>query len=235
MVMGGCSKEQFLEKVTYVPLVGFSGHEKRLAALREIVARTPNITALVIDGDKDMVGDPNDLKECKAHIAELRAMATNRRFLLIIIMHLNKGADRNVSGHLGSEWVKACDCRLDLVFDEDTHNTNVSNPFSRGERIPPYSFMALRGNIPHVIGYNKPDYDYQGYFPPKAIEGQIPDAEFQSNAPFQLPNTTYNDRVALIGGKMLDASDLEEMNRQEQAIASLNLTDEEYEELYGRG
>jgi len=214
MIMGGVNKDDLLKKVVYVPVSGFVSHEKRMAVLRELLARYEKIVAVVIDGDKDLVQDPNDLRECRAHISELRAITKNRGFLLFPIMHLNKGSDRNVSGHLGSEWIKACDCRLDLVYDEDTHNTNVSSPFSRGERVPPYTLIAKRGNVLHVSGYPEVDYDYQGFFLPKNFEGQIPDTEFSPQTPFLLPDTTREDRLSVMDTK---------------------LTDQEIEALYGRG
>lgn len=231
MVMGNImTREEFERRVIYVPMAGFSSPTKKMAVINEVLGRFTNILAVILDGAKDIVFDVNDNKECTAAVGVLRAEANRRMFVLITVMHINK-LDRNMNGHMGGILEKICDFRYDVVYDEDTTNSLVSCAFSRGERVPPFTFEALRGNIPQILGYQRPEYNFGEYFPPKAIEGQIPDTE--PDRPFSLPSTTYEQRVSLIGGHILEAADLEEMNRRARDVASNNLTDAELEQLYG--
>lgn len=233
MVMSGVDRAGLEKHVLYVPLAGFGSHTDKLAAILHVIGRYEKIAAVVIDGAKDIVADVNDLRECTEATGMLRGLANKKAFILFAVMHINKN-DRNMNGHMGGALEKVCDIRFDVIYDEDTDHSMVSCPFSRGERVPPFTFRALRGNIPQILGYKTPDYEYGDYFPLKAHTGSMPSANDEPPLPFSFPSTTYEQRVALIGGKTLDASDLEEMNRREAERASINLTDEEYESLYGR-
>ncbi len=94
-----------------------------------------DIHSVIIDGVADLVVDPNDPAECFPLITRLHALAIEYNTALILVLHLNPGAEANAKGrgHLGSQLERKAESNL--TMDKVGEVTRVWATKQRGKTI----------------------------------------------------------------------------------------------------
>jgi hypothetical protein len=150
------------DNVHFYQLRGMGGAKELRELVETIVLNHPNMTALVIDGIKDLATDyVSDHKEASSLVSYLMWVASGRGkdCLVLTVIHLNPGSEK-ARGHLGTELQNKCDFSIN-VAKQDDDTSMMTFPNVRGAATPPaVNFEALQCNIPHLLGHPKPDYDF---------------------------------------------------------------------------
>ena len=148
--------------VHFYQLRGMGGAKELRELVEIIVINHPNMTALVIDGIKDLATDyVSDHKEASSLVSYLMWVASGRGkdCLVLTVIHLNPGSEK-ARGQLGTELQNKCDFSIN-VAKQDDDTSMMTFPNVRGAATPPaVNFEALQCNIPHLLGHPKPDYDF---------------------------------------------------------------------------
>lgn len=120
----------FLRKVDY---------RKRLELIKEAIDKLKP-TFVVIDGIRDLIHDFNNVTESSNLIQELLTLASEYKCTILCVLHQNKGMDKNMRGHLGTELLnKVTDC-FEVEKDKKTGHFKISCTDSRNIPCPDFAF-----------------------------------------------------------------------------------------------
>lgn len=120
----------FLRKVDY---------RERLKLIKEAISNLKP-TFVIIDGIRDLIQDINNIMESVNLIQELLTLATEHKCTILCVLHQNKGQDKNMRGHLGTELLnKVTDC-FEVVKTKAPEQFKVTCTDSRNIPCPDLAF-----------------------------------------------------------------------------------------------
>lgn len=120
----------FLRKVDY---------RERLKLIKEAICDLKP-TFVIVDGIRDLIQDINNIMESVNLIQDLLTLATEHKCTILCVLHQNKGQDKNMRGHLGTELLnKVTDC-FEVVKAKTTGQFKVTCTDSRNIPCPDLAF-----------------------------------------------------------------------------------------------
>lgn len=117
-------------------LTGMSARDCRAfvkACMKRDSKRFGGIHSVHIDGIADLVVDPNDAEECFPLITELHGEAITYNTAIVVVLHMNPGAETKGRGHLGSQLERKTESNITL--EKTGEITRVWSTKQRGKAI----------------------------------------------------------------------------------------------------
>jgi len=99
-------------------LAGMDAHKAQRAA-ELILARTPNLCMLIIDGYADLSRDVNNQEQAVEVVQKWMDMTELYNVALLGVLHLNPGSDTKSRGHLGSQLERKSKTVLQIDVDAE--------------------------------------------------------------------------------------------------------------------
>ena len=127
---------------------------ERLNFTEELIAKTPNLGLVIIDGIRDLITSINDESESCGIASKLLKWSEDYNIHIVTILHENPSNDK-ARGHLGTELSNKAETVIQIEVDPNLPNISVVRPFScRNKPFEPFAFEIKDGN-PSIIS----DYD----------------------------------------------------------------------------
>lgn len=127
---------------------------ERLNYTEELIAKTPNLGLVIIDGIRDLITSINDESESCGIASKLLKWSEDYNIHIVTILHENPSNDK-ARGHLGTELSNKAETVIQIEVDPNLPNISVVKPFScRNKPFEPFAFEIKDGN-PTIIS----DYD----------------------------------------------------------------------------
>ena len=127
---------------------------ERLIYTQELIAKTPNLGLVIIDGIRDLITSINDESESCGIASKLLKWSEDYNIHIVTILHENPTNDK-ARGHLGTELSNKAETVIQIEVDPNLPNISVVKPFScRNKPFEPFAFEIIDGN-PSIIS----DYD----------------------------------------------------------------------------
>ena len=127
---------------------------ERLNYTEELIAKTPNLGLVIIDGIRDLITSINDESESCGIASKLLKWSEDYNIHIVTILHENPSNDK-ARGHLGTELSNKAETVIQIEVDPNLPNISVVKPFScRNKPFGPFAFEIIDGN-PSIIS----DYD----------------------------------------------------------------------------
>jgi len=127
---------------------------ERLIYTQELIAKTPNLGLVIIDGIRDLITSINDESESCGIASNLLKWSEDYNIHIVTILHENPSNDK-ARGHLGTELSNKAETVIQIEVDPNLPNISVVKPFScRNKPFEPFAFEIKDGN-PTIIS----DYD----------------------------------------------------------------------------
>lgn len=164
------------DRLKFFPLKGFKGAEAKLAAAKKILGTVPDISVVIIDGVVDLCANFNDEKASRSLINEIESWQEpdgQRGRQVYPVIHMNKG-DRELRGHAGTMLGQKADVVLNVIFNEETTNSEVTFARARDVRPNAFEFLVIGDNIPHIPAFKMPNYSFLR---------ELKDSSLRANAP----------------------------------------------------
>jgi hypothetical protein len=112
----------------------------RLNFIRYSLEKIDNIGCVFLDGIVDVCRNYNDLEESSDLVTFFMNMASQRKFLIIDVLH-NARSTGSARGHLGTELMNKATCNLNVLKDKDKPYSTLEVESIRGAKAPePFDF-----------------------------------------------------------------------------------------------
>ena len=141
-----------MNNLTMISLRRFS-YSDRLIIIERYLSENQDIGAIVIDGIRDLVSDPNNGDEANKIATLLLRLSTELNVSILVVVHMNKN-DTNLRGHLGSELVNKADTVIGVEKDGDFFK--VTPIACRSMPFTPFAFSLDNDGVPVI----EPDFDF---------------------------------------------------------------------------
>lgn len=111
---------------------------ERLSFIKYAIDNTPNIGAILLDGIVDICRNYNDLEESSDLVTFLMNMASQRKFVLVNVLHHARSTGQ-ARGHLGTELLNKAACNFRITKEQGSPYSTCAVKNIRG-LAPPDSF-----------------------------------------------------------------------------------------------
>ncbi|MDA7804406.1 hypothetical protein N8987_07540 [Crocinitomix sp.] len=129
---------------------------KRLEIIDHVLATTPNINFVAIDGIIDLGTDPIlQAEQAQEIITKLMQWTDLYNIHIVCVLHYNKTVS-TLLGHLGSFAHRKADCVIEVVKDTENDNISFVNPIDCREReFESFAFSIDEYGMPNIeLGLN---------------------------------------------------------------------------------
>lgn len=124
---------------------------ERLAIIDQVIADTPDLGFVAIDGARDLVNSINDEEEATKLASYLLRWTEERGIHIVTVLHQNKG-DNNARGHLGTELVNKAETVLSVTKDPENKDLSiVEAEYCRDISPEPFAFTINDQGLPEVV------------------------------------------------------------------------------------
>jgi len=124
--------------------------EQRKQLLDEIIASTPDLGLLVIDGIRDFVTSINDEEQASEIANWLLKQTEENQIHIIVVLHQNKG-DFNARGHLGTELVNKAETTVSVTVEKDKDISRVEAEYARNKPFAPFALRINDAGLPEIV------------------------------------------------------------------------------------
>jgi hypothetical protein len=136
--------------------------EKIMAAISKVLAVTPNVGMVIIDGLVDLSFDINDPKEAPVVIKTVQRWAVEYNIHIIGVLHQNKG-NENMRGHIGTWALNKAESVAHVRRDANNKDvSSVSPSETRDKAFEPFAFIIKETGLPEIISGWVPTNDDKG-------------------------------------------------------------------------
>jgi len=124
---------------------------KRLEIIEHVLATTPNINFVAIDGIIDLATDPIlNAEQAQEIISKLMKWTDTYNIHIVCVLHYNKTVS-TLLGHLGSFAHRKADCVIEVVKDTDNESISFVNPLDCREiAFEPFAFSIDEMGMPNI-------------------------------------------------------------------------------------
>ena len=99
--------------------------EERLLIIDYILKETKNIGYVIIDGIRDLINDINNIDQSIDITTKLMQWTDQYNCHISVGLHLNKGQNAELRGHLGSEIQNKAESIIEIEKDPDNDKWNI--------------------------------------------------------------------------------------------------------------
>jgi len=126
--------------------------KQRILIIEQVLNDEKDVTAVIIDGIRDLVMNINDPVESTILISKVMKWSADYDLHIAAVLHQNKG-DGNARGHIGSELQNKAETVIKIERDETDHSVSyVEETFGRGKGFAKFAFEINKNGIPEVVG-----------------------------------------------------------------------------------
>lgn len=125
--------------------------DTRRDAIQWAIYNTEGVGLVVIDGIRDLVHDPNDLKESTATVNLLLRWTEERWIHVLTVLHENK-TDANARGHIGTELQNKAETVVAVSRDQENKSVSiVAAELCRDKDFDEFRFEINDHGIPCLV------------------------------------------------------------------------------------
>lgn len=132
--------------------------DERNEYVEYLVANTPNLGLLVLDGALDFVKNFNDETQCHAFTLKLMEWTSRSGAMILTVIHKGKGSGF-MMGHLGSALARKCDFAFEMTHNNESGFTEVAHKYGRTKPFPKFEFTQDENGYPVLDHNEKIDFD----------------------------------------------------------------------------
>ena len=126
--------------------------EKRLTLIERVLKNTPNLNLVVIDGIVDLAIDPiMQVEQAQNIVTKLMQWSENYDCHIVCVLHLNKGVNDTLLGHIGSFSHRKADSVIKVEKDSDNKDISIATAYDcREKEFEPFAFTISDENLPII-------------------------------------------------------------------------------------
>jgi hypothetical protein len=144
--------------------------DERLKVIEEVIATTPNIGIIAIDGIRDLLTTGiNDEQEATKLTSRFLKWSSDLNLHIVLLLHQNKG-DEHARGHIGSEIVNKAETTISVTKDDKNKIFKVVCEDSRDMPFDNFGFAITEEGLP--IAADIQDYKPNKTTDPKFIKSE---------------------------------------------------------------
>ena len=126
---------------------------QRLEVVELAIKQSEDVGLVIIDGISDLVSSINDEEQSTNVSTILMRLSEVYNVHIMVVLHMNKGANNDARGHLGTYFQNKAETTLSVEVDtKDEAVSNVVARFSRDQSIRPFSIRISEDGLPTIDG-----------------------------------------------------------------------------------
>lgn len=181
------SENKKLDKFDVYGARTFSTPE-RVQIIEEIIATTPDLGLLIIDGVRDIITSINDEEQATFMANKLLKWTEENQIHIITVLHQNKG-DLNARGHIGTELINKAETTVSVTPQKGEEVSKVEIEYCRNKAFDPFAFRITDNGLPEVV---------DGWMPkskePKGKQSPVDVSDFTHNKILNEIKTKLGDK-----------------------------------------
>ncbi|WP_340106912.1 AAA family ATPase [Rhodohalobacter sp. 8-1] len=122
---------------------------ERVQIIEDIIATTPDLGLLVIDGVRDIITSINDEEQATFMANKLLKWTEENQIHIITVLHQNKG-DFNARGHIGTELINKAETTVSVTPQKGEDVSKVEIEYCRNKEFDPFAFRITDDGLPEV-------------------------------------------------------------------------------------
>jgi hypothetical protein len=124
---------------------------QRLEVVELAIKQSEDVGLVIIDGISDLVTSINDEEQSTNVSTILMRLSEEYNVHIMVVLHMNKGANNDARGHLGTYFQNKAETTLSVEVDpKDEAVSNVKAVFSRDQSIKPFSIRITEDGLPII-------------------------------------------------------------------------------------
>jgi len=124
---------------------------QRLEVVELAIKQSEDVGLVIIDGISDLVSSINDEEQSTNVSTILMRLSEVYNVHIMVVLHMNKGANNDARGHLGTYFQNKAETTLSVEVDtKDEAVSNVVARFSRDQSIRPFSIRISEDGLPTI-------------------------------------------------------------------------------------
>ncbi len=172
--------------------------EERVQIIEDIIATTPDLGLLVIDGVRDIITSINDEEQATFIANKLLKWTEEKQIHIITVLHQNKG-DFNARGHIGTELINKAETTVSVTPQTGEEVSKVEIDYCRNKAFDPFAFRITDDGLPEVVdGWTPKSKEPKGKMSPVDI-GEFTHAKILNEIKTKLGDKPkHSDLVSMI-------------------------------------
>ena len=124
--------------------------KKRWEIIKSVCEKLDNVGLIIIDGIRDLILDPNSPEESNDIVTSVANLAEKKQAHVVCVLHYNKGHDKVLRGHLGTEIQNKAETVIS-VEKVDGKKSKVAAEDCRNEEFPPFEIVIDKNGLPKLL------------------------------------------------------------------------------------